>query len=80
METANMGGEDFGYFLEQIPGCYVRFGTAREGVEQYPAHSSKFDFDEEGIAVGAAYYHAVAQVAGASLRTGTAAPDLHATG
>ncbi|MCR9293004.1 MAG: M20 family metallopeptidase [bacterium] len=67
MEIANMGGEDFGYYLEQIPGCYVRFGTAREGVEHYPAHSSKFDFDEESLAVGAAYYHAVAQLAGEQL-------------
>lgn len=67
METANMGGEDFSYYLEGVPGCYVRFGTARDGVEQYPAHSSKFDFDEEAIAVGAAYYHALAKVAGGTL-------------
>jgi len=68
METANMGGEDFAYYLEHVPGCYVRFGTARDGVEQYPAHSSKFDFDEEAIAVGAAYYHAVAKVAGEAIQ------------
>ena len=67
METANMGGEDFGYYLEKIPGCYVRFGTAREGVEQFPAHSSKFDFDEAGIAVGAAYFHAIAKKAAETL-------------
>ena len=64
METANMGGEDFSYYLACVPGCYVRLGTAREGVEQYPAHSSRFDFDEEALAVGAAYYHAVAIAAG----------------
>jgi len=68
MEIANMGGEDFGYYLQRVPGCYVRFGTAREGVEYFPAHSSKFDFDEETIAVGAAYYHAVAKVAGQAIR------------
>ncbi len=64
MEIANMGGEDFGYYMEQVPGCYVRFGTAREGVEQYPAHSNQFDFDEHAIAVGAAYYATVARIAG----------------
>ena len=64
MDTANMGGEDFSYYLAQCPGCYVRFGSARNGVEQYPAHSSKFDIDEEVLAVGAAYFHAVAHVAG----------------
>ncbi len=68
MVTANMGGEDFGYYLQHVPGCYVRFGTAREGVEQYPAHSSKFDFDEEALAVGAAYYHAIAHVAGEAVK------------
>ncbi len=64
METANIGIEDFSYYLAHVPGCYVRFGTARDGVDQYPAHSSKFDFDEEALAVGAAYYHAVAIAAG----------------
>ena len=67
METANMGGEDFGYYLERVPGCYVRFGTARDGVDQYPAHSNKFDIDEEAIAVGAAYYHAVARASCAAI-------------
>lgn len=67
MEIANMGGEDFSYFLEHVPGCYVRLGSAREGVPQFPAHSSKFDFDEDALAVGACYFRAVAQVAGEQL-------------
>ena len=77
MNTANMGGEDFSYYLERVPGCYVRFGTARDGVEQYPAHSSKFDFDEEAIAVGAAYYRAIAKVAGEATRSGDFHTDSH---
>ena len=64
LEVANMGGEDFGYYMQHVPGCYVRFGTAEHGVEQYPAHSSRFDFDERAIAVGAAYYLAVAKTVG----------------
>lgn len=68
METANMGGEDFGFFLQEVPGCYVRFGTAGGDVDCYPAHSSKFDFDERVIAIGAAYYRAVAKVAGEIVR------------
>jgi len=64
MDLASMGGEDFSYFLEQVPGCYVRFGTATEGVEQFPAHSSKFNIDEQALAVGAAFFHAVARAAG----------------
>jgi hippurate hydrolase len=67
LKTANMGAEDFSYYLEKIPGAYVRFGSQVSGREGYPAHSSKFDFDEEALAVGAAYYHALARIAGRQL-------------
>lgn len=63
METANMGAEDFSYYLDQVPGCYVRFGAASAGLRHHPAHSSKFDFDEQAIASGAAYYYAIARIA-----------------
>jgi hippurate hydrolase len=63
-----MGGEDFSFYLERVPGCYVRFGAQAAGREGFPAHSSKFDFDEAALAVGAAYYHQVALTAGAHLR------------
>jgi len=68
LKTANMGAEDFSYYLEKIPGAYVRFGSQVHGREGYPAHSSKFDFDEEALAVGAAYYRAIARIAGQQLR------------
>lgn len=68
LKTANMGAEDFSYYLEKIPGAYVRFGSQVPGREGYPAHSSKFDFDEEALAVGAAYYRALARIAGRQVR------------
>lgn len=67
LRTANMGAEDFSYYMEKIPGAYVRFGGQVPGKEGFPAHSSKFDFDEEALAVGAAYYRAVARIAGQRL-------------
>jgi hippurate hydrolase len=67
LRTANMGGEDFAHYLERVPGCYVRFGARAAGRESFPAHSSKFDFDEQALAVGAAYYCAVARTAGKRL-------------
>ena len=73
LKTANMGAEDFSYYLERIPGAYVRFGSQVPGREGYPAHSSKFDFDEEALAVGAAYYRAIARIAGQQLRQHPAA-------
>jgi hippurate hydrolase len=66
LATHNMGGEDFGFYLERAAGCYVRIG-ARPAGESFPAHSSKFQFDEEALAVGAAYFYHAARVAGASL-------------
>jgi hippurate hydrolase len=67
LETANMGGEDFSQYMQQVPGCYVRFGARLAGRENYPAHSSKFDFDEDALGVGAAYFHAVVKLAGEQL-------------
>ncbi len=67
MAVANMGGEDFGYYMEQRPGCYVRFGSVGEGQEPHPAHSSLFDFDERTMGFAAAYYHALVKAAGAYL-------------
>ncbi|MDH5725669.1 MAG: M20 family metallopeptidase [Nitrospira sp.] len=68
LKIANMGAEDFSYYLERIPGAYVRFGSQVPGREGFPAHSSKFDFDEEALAVGAAYYQAIAKIAGRQLQ------------
>jgi len=68
LRTANMGGEDFSYYLEKIPGAYVRFGGQVPGRENYPAHSSKFDFDEQALAIGANYFYHVALLAGENLQ------------
>ena len=68
LRTANMGGEDFSYYLEKIPGAYVRFGGQISGRESFPAHSSKFDFDEHTLAIGAVYFYQVALLAGSILQ------------
>jgi len=67
LKTANMGGEDFSCYLEKVPGAYIRIGAQVKGLEGFPAHSSKFDFDEAAMAVGIAYYRSVVQVAGRKL-------------
>jgi len=70
LTVANMGGEDFSYYVQQIPGCYVRIGSQIPGKEGFPAHSSRFDFDEQALAVGAAYYRSIALHAGRILASG----------
>jgi amidohydrolase len=61
MEYPSMGSEDFSYYLQEIPGCYVRFGARREGLEHIPLHSPAFDFDEEALKIGAAFFDRVAR-------------------
>jgi hippurate hydrolase len=56
LEHPSMGGEDFSYYLEKVPGCYVRFGARGEGHEYVPLHSPAFDIDEGVLRVGAAFF------------------------
>jgi hippurate hydrolase len=56
LEHPSMGGEDFSYYLQKVPGCYLRFGARGEGREYVPLHSSSFDIDEAVLRVGAACF------------------------
>lgn len=47
------GGEDFAWFLERAPGCYLFIGARNEG-KCYPHHHGCFDIDEEALVNGAA--------------------------
>lgn len=67
MRTVNMGSEDFGHYLEYVPGCYIRYGGRVPGREGYPAHSSKFDFDERALTTGAAWMAAIARLASSEI-------------
>ncbi len=60
----NMGGEDFGCYLQQVRGAYVRYGARSPDKDGYPAHSAKFDFDENALEIGAAYLVSVVKQAG----------------
>jgi amidohydrolase len=48
-----MGAEDFGYYTQQIPGCFFRLGVRNEakGIV-HNVHTPKFDVDESAIAIG----------------------------
>lgn len=51
----SLGGEDFSFFLKQVPGCFVRFGAGREDLPNANAHSPIFDFDERVLPIGAEF-------------------------
>lgn len=58
----SMGGEDFAYYLEKVPGTFARLGSMIPGATNpYGLHTSKLMIDEEAIAVGVAYYISVVQ-------------------
>jgi len=65
----SLGGEDFAFYLQKVPGCLVRFGAQKKGLEKVPAHSPRFDFDEGVLPLGAAFLATVAHVALQKLRT-----------
>ena len=50
-----MGAEDFGYYTQQIPGCFYRLGVRneRKGIV-HGVHTPKFDIDERAIETGMA--------------------------
>ena len=49
--TPHMGGEDFSYYLEKVPGTF--FFTGGKPEEAYPHHHPKFDFKEPAMLVAA---------------------------
>ncbi|MDT5040473.1 MAG: hypothetical protein QOE51_1458 [Actinoplanes sp.] len=49
----SMGGEDFAFYLENVPGAMVRLGTGTPGAEtMYDLHTANFDVDERCIGYG----------------------------
>ncbi|OTA40459.1 MAG: hypothetical protein A6D92_17250, partial [Symbiobacterium thermophilum] len=58
----SMGGEDFAFYLERVPGTFARLGARRPGdAAPHGLHTSRLNIDESCIAVGVAYYIQVVQ-------------------
>lgn len=52
------GSEDFAYFLEHKPGCFLRLGN---GENSAILHSSKYDFNDDSLTTGAAMWARLAE-------------------
>jgi amidohydrolase len=62
---ATMGGEDFAYFAQRVPGVMVRLGIYNERVGSVHAgHSPQFRLDEDAIPTGIATLVAFAEAIG----------------
>jgi amidohydrolase len=49
----SLGGEDFGWMLDQVPGAMFRLGTRTPGGATYDLHQGDFRVDERAIGIGA---------------------------
>jgi amidohydrolase len=48
-----MGAEDMSYFLDAVPGCYLRLGSGNSDKGLiHPHHSALFNFDEAALPIG----------------------------
>lgn len=46
----SLGGEDFSYYLQRVPGSFFYTGTRNENFKaDFPHHHPKFDIDEKGM-------------------------------
>jgi amidohydrolase len=53
-----MGGEDFSYYLQKVPGCFFFIGSSPEGASpgSIPHHSANFNFDEKALMIGTSMF------------------------
>ncbi len=47
----SMGGEDFSFFMKEIPGVFFRLGIG-DAEHIYPIHHNRFDINEEALLTG----------------------------
>jgi len=63
----SMGGEDFAWYLESVPGALARLGVRRPGGAPFDLHQGTFDIDEDALEIGVRFTVALAQEALGSL-------------
>lgn len=56
--TMTMGGEDFSFYLQKVPGCFFFLGSAPEDSKpmSFPHHSSNFDINENALLIGSSIF------------------------
>jgi amidohydrolase len=61
MESPIMGGEDFAYYLQEVPGTFVFMGggNKKKGI-QSKLHTARFNIDENALPLGTALLYSLA--------------------
>ena len=57
-----MASEDFGKFIENIPGCFIFLGSKREDEEVIPLHNAIYDYNDDLLEIGAEFFAEVVKV------------------
>ena len=65
--TQSLGGEDFGWYADRIPGSMARLGTRTPGGSTYDLHQGNLRIDERATGIGA---RVLAETAVAALSAG----------
>lgn len=53
-QIPSMGGEDFAYYSQKVPACFVWIGAGNPDLDaDYPHHHPRFAIDEKALAIGA---------------------------
>ena len=56
-EKPTMGGEDFSFYLDEVPGSFALVGSGNpEKDTQWAHHHGKFNVDEDALVTGAELY------------------------
>jgi amidohydrolase len=56
-EKPTMGGEDFSYYLDEVPGSFALVGSGNPDKDtQWAHHHGRFNIDEDALATGAELY------------------------
>ena len=66
----NMASEDFGFYVEQIPGVFLRLGVKQPSEPFIPVHNSNFVADQESLFYGGAVLAEWARVASDNVNKG----------
>ena len=62
IDSSNMGGEDFAFYLQQVPGVYLFLSTYDEEKGTHiPHHNERFDVDEGVLWQGSVAYAGIAR-------------------
>jgi hippurate hydrolase len=51
-----MGGEDFSYMANAVPGCFIRLGQVDPSKENFATHHPRYDFNDAILPTGVAFW------------------------